>query len=101
MGDSGGPPTNCLFSRRAAGSSRRALPARAALGPGVLFPCQPSCLRNCCVLLGNKGFSQHRLSWCRGVSFSYNTWVLRDANLGLRLPTLPFSIPSPSILHDN
>lgn len=59
-----GSPSNCLFFQEAAGSGRRALPAQAALGPGVLFPCQPSCLRNYCVLQGNKGFSQHRLSWC-------------------------------------
>lgn len=84
-----GPPLIACFPRKPQTSSRR------ALGPGVLSPCQPSCLRNDCVLQGNKGFSQHRLSWCCGVSFSYNTWVLRDANLGLRPRLPPFFHPLP------
>lgn len=54
QGDTKGPPLIACFSRE----------PQAALGPGVLSPCQPSCLRNYCVLPGNKGFSQPSLSWC-------------------------------------
>lgn len=54
QGDGKGPSLIACFSRE----------PQAALGRGVLSPCQPSCLRNYCVLPGNKGFSQHRLSWC-------------------------------------
>lgn len=54
QGDRKGPPLIACFARE----------LQAALGPGVLSLCQPSCLCNYCVLPGNKGFSQHRLSWC-------------------------------------